>query len=118
MTNNGKKLNSAYIGLHKIYTADWYKYLGVIFDNKMSFKKHIEMIAEKADKYIYIYIYTCALYGSLAENKEWKGFQPRILLHLFDHPISPILSYESVIWGNRELKEIEKIHTCLCASLL
>ena len=24
------------IGQHKIYTTDWYKYLGVIFDNKMS----------------------------------------------------------------------------------
>ena len=35
------------IGPHKIYTADFYKYLGVTFDNKMSSHKHDSMITEK-----------------------------------------------------------------------
>ena len=53
MTCDDKSWKSAdclfgYIGPNKIYTTDQYKYLGVIFDNKMSFRNHIKMIAEKA----------------------------------------------------------------------
>ena len=48
------------------------------------------------------------------KNREWKGFQPRTSLYLFDHFISPILSYGSVIWGNKEWMEIEKLHLFLC----
>ena len=40
----------------KMYTIDQYKYLGVIFDNKMSFKSHINMIAEKVDKCLWALI--------------------------------------------------------------
>ena len=55
MTYDDKSWKSAdclfgHIGPNKIYTTDQYKYLGVIFDNKMSFRNHIKMIAEKADK--------------------------------------------------------------------
>ena len=95
------------IGQHKIYTTDWYKYLGVIFDNKMSFKKQVEMLTEKAEKCL------CSL---LVKNREWKGFQPRTLLYLFDHLISPILSYGSVVWGNQEWIELEKLHLFYASS--
>ena len=61
---------------HKIYTTDLYKYLGVIFDNKMSFRKQVETLTEKAEKCL------CSL---LVKNREWKGFQPHTLLYLFDH---------------------------------
>ena len=94
-----------FIGQHKIYTTDWYKYLGVIFDNKMSFKKQVEMLTEKAGKCL------CSL---LVKNREWKGVQPHTLLYLFDHLISPILSYGSVVWGNQEWIELEKLHLFLC----
>ena len=36
------------------------------------------------------------------------------MLFLFDHLISPILSYGSVIWGNQECIELEKLHLFLC----
>ena len=38
------------IGSNKLYTTDFYKYLGVTFDNKMSFHKHVSTITEKANK--------------------------------------------------------------------
>ena len=38
------------IGPNKIYTTDFYKYLGVTFDNKMSFRKHVSTITEKVNK--------------------------------------------------------------------
>ena len=104
MTYNDKLWKSAdclfgYIGSIKIYITDQYNYLGVIFDNKMSFKNHIKMIAEKADK---------CLWALIWKNREWKSFQPRLFLCLFDHLISPILSYGCEIWGNKEWEEIEK----------
>ena len=72
----------------------------VIFYNKMSFKNHINMIAEKAD--------ICSR-AIISKNREWKSFQPRVFLYLFDHLISPVLSYGFEIWGNKEWEEIEKI---------
>ena len=48
------------------------------------------------------------------------GFKPRLLLHLFDHLISPILSYGCEIWGNHDWNEIEmklKNYTCQSANL-
>ena len=81
-----------YIGSIKIYTVDQYKYFGAIFDNKMSFKNYINMIAEKADK---------CLWALISKNREWKSFQPRLFLYLFDHLISPILSYGCEIWGSK-----------------
>ena len=78
--------------------------MGVISNNKMSFNKQVEMLIEKADK---------CFHTLLAKNREWKGFQPRTLLYLFGHLISQILSYPSVIWGNKEWMEIEKLYLFL-----
>ena len=36
------------------------------------------------------------------------------MIYLFDHLISSILSNESVIWGNQEWIELEKLHLLLC----
>ena len=74
MTYNDKSWKSAdclfgYIGSIQIYMTDQYKYLGVIFDNKMLFKNHINMIAEKADK---------CLWALISKNRKWKSFQPRL----------------------------------------
>ena len=71
----------------------------------MSFKKQVEMLTEEAEKCL------CSL---LVKNREWKGFQPRTLLYLFDQLISPILSCGSVVWGNQEWIELEKLHLFLC----
>ena len=70
----------------------------------MSFHKHVSMITEKANKY---------LWALVTKNREWKGFQPRLLLYLFDLLISPILSYGSEIWGGNDWVEIERIHLSL-----
>ena len=92
------------IGSNKTYTTDFYKYSGVTFDNKMSFHKHVSTITEKANK---------CLWALITKNREWKGFQPRLLLYLFDLLISPILSYGSEIWVVNDWVEIERIHLSL-----
>ena len=89
------------IGSNKIYTTDFYKYLEVTFDNKISFHKHVSTITEKTNTF---------LWALITKNREWKGFQPHLLLYLFDLLISPILSYGSEIWSDNDWVEIERIH--------
>ena len=60
------------------------KYLGVILNNKHSFKDIVDMIVDKANK---------CLFSLIKKSKEWRGFEPGLLLYLFDHLISLILSY-------------------------
>ena len=76
-----------------------YKYLGVILNNKRSYKAHVDMVVDKANKCL------CTL---ITKNKEWTGFEPTLLLYLFDHLISPILSYGCEVWGNRRWDEIKR----------
>ena len=52
------------------------------------------MIAEIDDK---------CLWSLISKNREWKSFQPRLFIYLFDHLISPILSYGCEIWGNKRM---------------
>ena len=54
------------------------------------------------------------LMGTNLKNREWKSFQPRPFLYLFDHLISPILSHGCEMWGNKEWEEIEKLHRLTC----
>ena len=54
------------------------------------------------------------LFTLITKNREWKDFEPTLLLYLFDHLSSPVLSYGCDIWGNRRWDEIEKIHLFIC----
>ena len=63
------------------------------------------MIVDKANK---------CLFSLIKKSKEWRGFEPGLLLYLFDNLISPILSYGCEIWGNYPWEQIEKIHLMLC----
>ena len=48
-----------------------YNYLGVILNSKHSYKAHVDMIVDKANK---------CLFTLITKNKEWKGFEPILLL--------------------------------------
>ena len=58
------------------------------------------------------------LFSLLKKSKEWRGFDPNLILYLFDHLIAPILNYDCEIWGNHQWEEIEKIHLFLCKFVL
>ena len=73
--------------------------------SKTSYKAHVDMIIDKANK---------CLFSLIRKSPEWKGFDPNLLLYLFDHLISPILSYGCEIWGNRHWEEIEKLNLFIC----
>ena len=53
------------------------------------FSVHINKIQEKARK---------AYFSFISKSKEWDGFQPHLILYLFDNTTVPILNYASEIW--------------------
>ena len=61
------------INEHKRHISKSYKYLGVILNNKHSFKDHVDMIVDKANK---------CLFSLIKKSKEWRGFEPGLLLWL------------------------------------
>ena len=70
-----------------------YKYLGIILNNKHSYKAHVDIIVDKANKCLFTFI---------TKNEEWKGFKPTLLLYLFDHLTSPKRIYGCEIWGKSQ----------------
>ena len=101
-----QKLNRKWkIGNHDMEETDSYKYLGVIFKNNGSFLEHVQYKTEEANK---------ALHTLIAKAKEWQGFAPEMLLHVFDHTVVPILNYEADVWGNYDWDVLEKVHLWTC----
>ena len=93
------------IGNINIEEDQIYKYLGVVFISKGSFIEHANTLKEKANK---------ACYSIVARSKEWQGFNPKTVFHIFDHTILPILNYGADIWGGKEWIELEKLHLSVC----
>ena len=57
------------------------------------------MIVEKADN---------CLFSLLKKSKEWRRFDPNLILYLFYHLISPVLNYGCEMCENRQWEEIER----------
>ena len=69
------------------------------------FNEHVNLVKEKAAK---------AFYAIIGKNKEWHGFNPKVLFHVFDHTILPILNYSTEVWGFNDWYELEKLHLLAC----
>ena len=48
------------------------------------------------------------------KTENGKDSNQNSFLYLFDHTISPILSYGCEIWGNQDWDTIEKLHLFIC----
>ena len=77
------------INNHNIYVTKPYKYLRVILNIKQSYKAHVEMTVDKANK---------CLFSLIKKSREWRGFDPSLFLYLFDYLNTPVLSYGGEIW--------------------
>lgn len=71
------------------------KYLGMILDKKLTFKKHIETVCNKAIKC------GCALYPILS-RRSTLNLKNKILLYKMC--IRPIITYGCQVWFNRSAK--------------
>ena len=67
-----------------------YTYLGTVFTPGNTFKKNQIMLFKKACR---------ALFGFLREINPALGAEPSVICKLFSSLVSPILLYNSEIWG-------------------
>ena len=85
---------------NKIEIVDSYKYLGVYFSSNGSFYKARSHLVSQARKTMYL------LYKRIDNLHSPIDLQ----LKLFDHTLSPILSYGSDLWSYGNTDIIEKVH--------
>ena len=89
---------SVVIDNHPINEVHHTKFLGVIIDNKLKWKEHIDYISKKIAKGIGVIV------------KARKVFDKVTLLSLYNSLILPYLSYCIHIWGNAYQTHLQKLH--------
>jgi len=67
------------------------KFLGVIFDNKLSFVSHLKHLKTKCNKSLNLL--------RVVSHKDWGG-DTRVLLRLYRHLIRSKLDYGSIVYGS------------------
>ena len=92
--------------------VDSHKYLGVIIDRKLTWKKHVEATAENAEKRLRLILRLC--------NTK-RGVSQRLLILLYESCVRPILEYASEVWGDVSKTNAQRLttvqHHALKASL-
>ena len=82
---------SVRIGDLNIKSCSEYTYLGTLLTPAgTSFKKAQNELVKKARK---------SMFGYLKEINIFQGAQPKTMLKLFNTLVTPILTYNSEIWG-------------------
>jgi len=78
-----------YINNTKLKQVNNIKYLGIVFDNKLSFKEHIIHIEEKCTKLIF----------ALAKSAKLKwGLKHKALKTIYTGAILPLMTYGAPVW--------------------
>jgi len=72
------------------------KYLGIYFDSRLTFHKHIEHIAEKSRTLIYMLSKTAKLHWGLG-HKSLKTF--------YEGALVPLMTYGAPIWEEAVTKQ-------------
>jgi hypothetical protein len=84
-----RKKNEIYINNKKLNQANRIRYLGIIFNNKLTFREHIKYIEEKCIKLIF----------SLSRSAKisW-GLKHKALKSIYTGAILPLILYRAPIW--------------------
>ena len=72
------------------------KYLGIYFDNRLNFHKHIEQITDKTRKMIYMLGKTAKLYWGLGHKS---------LKTIYEGAIVPLMTYGAPVWEEAVKKQ-------------
>ena len=78
-----------YLNNRRLEQVKEMKYLGICFDNRLSFHKHIEHITEKSRKIVYVL-------GKTAKLK-W-GLGHKSLKTIYEGALVPLMTYEAPVW--------------------
>jgi hypothetical protein len=95
----GKKYTEIYVNNKKLQQVNNIKYLGIIFDSKLTFTDHINYIEEKCTKLIF----------TLAKSTKitW-GLKHKALKTIYTGGILPLLLYEAPVWKSAMKKACYK----------
>src|SRR3978361_2175996 len=77
------------------------KYLGVVLDSKLNWKRHLEVKTSKACKALWQCRRTV--------GRSW-GLSPKITLWLYTAVIRPMLGYGAFVWWSRTRLKTEMTH--------
>jgi hypothetical protein len=86
---NNREHISIYLNNRRLEQVTEMKYLGIFFDSKLNFHKHIENIAEKSRKLVYMLGKTVKL--------NW-GLGHKALKTIYEGAIVPIMMYGAPVW--------------------
>ena len=105
---NGEKLSSKEKFLYNGKTIDivtHYKYLGIVFNSRLTWGHAIKELAGKATKSV-----------SMIRRAMWKlgVFEHKALFKIFDSLVVP----SSEVWGYEYQSKIEQVHINFCKSVL
>ena len=89
-------------GNEQIKVTNKYKYLGIVFTTKLSLTTGWLETAKRARRGVLAIIKTMRILNTLDSSLFWK---------MFDTQIEPILTYGAEVWGLRENKPMERVHT-------
>ena len=105
---NGGKLSSKETFLYNGKAIDLvthYKYLGIVFNSRLTWRHAIKKLAGKANKAV-----------SMIRRVIWKlgVFEHKALFKIFDSLGVPILCYGSEVWRYEYHRKIEQVHINFC----
>ena len=109
---NGGKLSSEEKFLYNRKTIDivtHYKYLGIVFNSRLTWGHAIKELAGKANIAV-----------SMIRRAMWKlgVFGHKALFKMFNSSVVPILCYGSEVWRYEYQRKIEQVHISFCKSVL
>ena len=77
-----------------------FKFLGITFDEKLSFKSHIENIVSRCKKRLNLL--------KTIRGKDWSA-SPETILYTYKSFVRPVIEYGSILFANAEDKLLKKI---------
>ena len=92
---NARILKDIYIGNSKIEIVGSYKFLGLILDQHLTFKKHIEYLANKLSSIIYFMKKV-----SFLSRLSYSSYPTENMILLYNSFFLSNISYGIEIWGN------------------
>ena len=96
-------------GSKAIDIVQCYKYLGVIFDEFMSYDECSKTLSESAGR---------ALGVLISKFKRFRDTGYETFTKLFDSGVQPILTYGSSVWGLKIFKDIDRVTNRACPHYL
>ena len=88
-----------------VETVKQHKYLGITLQSNGFFKQSIAKLADQARK---------TSFSTMTRMAKLEFPPPKILRHVLDTLVVPIIEYFCEIWGWMEGKELEQSHKKIC----